>query len=65
MLLTHQEKNEYAENNYRLVYFVCQKFKHSSLTMDELQGYGQLGLTKALNSYDKDKNIRFSTFATK
>ena len=65
MLLTTQEKEEFAEKHYKLVYFTCQKFKQSSLTMDELQGYGQIGFVKALNSFDTDKENKFSTFAVK
>lgn len=63
MLLTKQEKEEYATLHYKLVYHTCQKFIYSSLQMEELLGFGQIGFVKALNSFEKDKNFKFSTFA--
>ncbi|MBP3915718.1 sigma-70 family RNA polymerase sigma factor [Clostridium sp.] len=63
MLLTKQEKEDYAVEHYKLIYHTCQKFANSSLQMEELLGYGQIGFVKALNSFEKDKNFKFSTFA--
>lgn len=61
--LTAEEKDEYARNNKKLIYYVIQKLLNLKVDGD-LEGAGFLGLTRALNSFDKTKKFKFSTFAT-
>lgn len=57
-------KNIIAKENINLVYFVVNTY-HTYLEKDELISLGNLGLAKAINTYDIDKNISFSTYAIK
>lgn len=50
-----------AENNLRLVEYVCKKFGNDE---DYFQ-VGSVGLLKAIYSFDTSKNICFATYATR
>ena len=63
MLLTQEEKEKMAEENYKLIFYVIQKFQSIGISFDELESIGGMGYTKALNAFDTDKNVKFSTFA--
>lgn len=63
-LLTKQERNQYAEEHFNLVYHVAKSFFVSESLREELHGAGFVGLTKALNTYDKELKVaKFSTYA--
>jgi RNA polymerase sporulation-specific sigma factor len=61
--LTAKEKNEYAEKNIALVHHMANKFRNSGHQYDDLVGIGMVGFTKALNTYEKGKNTKVSTYA--
>lgn len=63
MLLTAQEKNVIAEENFNLLYYVANKFSNTGIPYDDLIGIGTIGYTKALNTYDLKKGAKFSTYA--
>lgn len=60
--LTEEEKNIIAENNLELIGYTAKKFNNCGLSYDELISIGHIGFTKALNNFDKDRNVTFSTF---
>jgi len=62
-LLTEEEKNRMAEENLQLVHFVANKFRNTRIDYDDLYGAAMFGFTKALNSFDKDRGTKFSTYA--
>lgn len=62
--LTEEERNKYAEENLGLVGHVVKNINGMAHLNDELIGIGMLGLAKALKTFDKSKNIKFSTYAT-
>lgn len=63
-LLSALEKDEYAVENYNLIYHAANLFKDSlRVPYSELVSVAQLGFTKALNGFDKDKGVKFSTFS--
>ncbi|RKO61870.1 sigma-70 family RNA polymerase sigma factor [Caldibacillus debilis] len=62
-LLTEEEKNRMAEENLQLVHFVANKFRNTRIDYDDLYGAAMFGFTKALNSFDKDRGAKFSTYA--
>lgn len=62
-MFTIEEKNKIAEENLKLVHYVLKSFTNTGIDYDELESIGNLGFVKALNSFDKMKGIRFSTFA--
>ncbi len=59
-------KNKLAIHNIKLVlYEVTTKFKNADYDKDELVCIGNLGLVKAINTYDPSKGFEFSTYATR
>lgn len=63
MLLTPQEKNAMAEENFNLIHYVAKGFSNTGISHDELVSIGSVGYTKALNTYDAEKGAKFSTYA--
>ena len=63
MLLTTDEKEIMAEENYSLVFYVVKMFQSSGVAYDELVSIAMVGYAKALNAYDTERNVKFSTYA--
>lgn len=67
--LNAEEKSEYARDNFMLVNMIANKYApksyyYSKFNYTDLFEAGLEGLTKALNTYKKNVNIKFSTYAT-
>lgn len=60
---SNEEKSKVAEENLNLIHYVIRGFSNIDIEYEELESVGYIGLAKALNSFDKMKGIRFSTFA--
>lgn len=58
-------KEELIEHNLRLVVYIARKFDNTNVELDDLISIGTIGLIKAINSYDVDKNIKLATFASR
>lgn len=58
-------KQKLIEHNLRLVIYIAKKFENSEVDLEDLISIGSIGLIKAINSFDKDKNIKIATFASK
>lgn len=70
LLLKLREKNKDAKNilvekNLRLVVYIAKKFENSGVNIEDLISIGTIGLMKAINSYDLDKNIKLATYASR
>ena len=68
MLGTEEEKEARAvliEHNLRLVVYIAKKFDNTGVGVEDLISIGTIGLIKAINSYDKDKNIKLATYASR
>ncbi|WCK56937.1 sigma-70 family RNA polymerase sigma factor (plasmid) [Aneurinibacillus sp. Ricciae_BoGa-3] len=63
MLLTNEEKNQIAEENYSLVFYVVKMFQNSGVSYDELVSIAMVGYAKALNAFDTERNVKFSTYS--
>lgn len=63
MLLTTEEKEIMAEENVLLVYYVVKMFQTSGVPYDELVSIAMVGYAKALNAFDTERNVKFSTYA--
>lgn len=61
--LSAMEKEIIAEENMALVHYVIKSLYSTQLEYDELFSIAIIGYAKALNSYDKSKNVKFSTYA--
>ena len=53
------------EHNLRLVVYIAKKFDNTGVGVEDLISIGTIGLIKAINSYDRDKNIKLATYASR
>lgn len=60
-----EARNILVEKNMRLVAHMIKKFSSSERDNDDLISVGTIGLIKAVNTFDPDKNIRLATYAAK
>lgn len=58
-------KHKLIEHNLRLVVYIAKKFDNTGVGVEDLISIGTIGLIKAINSYDKDKNIKLATYASR
>lgn len=58
-------KNELIEHNLRLVVYIARKFDNTGVELDDLISIGTIGLIKAINSFNVEKNIKLATFASR
>ena len=56
-------RNELIQGNLRLVLSVVQRFANRGEPMDDLFQVGCIGLIKAIDHFDLEQGVRFSTFA--
>ena len=70
-LLLHFEDNkeEIKEkliiHNLRLVVYIAKKFETSTANCEDLISIGTIGLIKAVNTFQPDKNIKLATYASR
>lgn len=57
--------NKLIEHNLRLVAFIARKFDNTDVGIDDLVSIGAMGLVKAVNSFDINKNIKLATYAAR
>lgn len=60
-----EAKNLLIERNLRLVVYIAKKFENSGVNIEDLISIGTIGLMKAINSYNLDKNIKLATYASR
>jgi RNA polymerase sporulation-specific sigma factor len=58
-------RDKLIEHNLRLVAHVTKKYYTPNCEQSDLISIGTIGLIKAVNSFDCDKGIRFSTYAAR
>lgn len=58
-------RDELIEHNLRLVVYIAKKFEGSVPDTQDLVSIGAMGLIKAVNNYDPEKNIKLATFASR
>lgn len=58
-------RDKLIKHNLRLVAHVVKKYYQSSVENEDLMSIGTIGLIKAVQSFSEDKNVRFSTYASK
>ena len=49
----------------RLVVYIARKFENTGVENDDLISIGTIGLIKAINSFNADKNIKLATYASR
>ncbi len=58
-------KGELIEHNLRLVVYIARKFDNTGIELDDLISVGTIGLIKAVNTFNSDKNIKLATYASR
>ncbi len=57
------DRDALAQRHMGLVHALCRRFANKGIEYEELFAAGCLGLTKALNGFDKSRGMQFSTYA--
>ena len=58
-------RNALIEHNLRRVVYIARKFENTGIGIEDLISIGTIGLIKAVNSFDPDKNIKLATYASR
>ena len=70
-LLSKLEKRDFGvksiliERNLRLVVYIARKFENTGVGVEDLVSIGTIGLIKAINTFDPNKNIKLATYASR
>ena len=54
-----------VEHNLRLVVYIAKKFENTGIGIEDLISIGTIGLMKAINTFNTDKNIKLATYASR
>lgn len=54
-----------VERNLRLVVYIAKKFENTGVGIEDLISIGTIGLMKAINTFNVDKNIKLATYASR
>ncbi len=58
-------KSILVEHNLRLVVYIAKKFDNTGISVEDLISIGTIGLIKAINTFNTDKNIKLATYASR
>ena len=58
-------KKTLVERNLRLVVYIAKKFENTGVGIEDLISIGTIGLMKAINTFNTDKNIKLATYASR
>ena len=59
------KKKLLIEHNLRLVVYIAKRFENTGIGLEDLVSLGTIGLIKAINTYNPDKNIKLATYASR
>jgi len=68
LLLTiskQKSKSILIEHNLRLVVYIARKFENTGINVEDLISIGTIGLIKAINTFNPNKNIKLATYASR
>ena len=60
-----EAKRTLIERNMRLVVYIAKKYENAVPDVSDLISVGSMGLIKAVNCFNADKNIKLATFASR
>ncbi len=60
-----EAKNILIEHNLRLVVYIAKRFDNTGVSVEDLISIGTIGLIKSINTYNKEKNIKLATYASR
>ena len=58
-------RDKLIEHNLRLVVYIARRFENTGVDLDDLVSVGTIGLIKAVNSFNAEKNIKLATYASR
>ncbi len=58
-------RDKLIEHNLRLVVYIAKRFENTGAGIEELVSIGTVGLIKAISTFNKDKNIKLATYASR
>ena len=58
-------KDLLIEHNLRLVVYIARRFENTGVDLDDLVSVDTIGLIKAVNSFNVEKNIKLATYASR
>ena len=61
----HSVRQILVERNLRLVVYIAKKFENTGTGIEDLISIGTIGLMKAINTFNTDKNIKLATYASR
>lgn len=53
------------ERNLRLVVYIARKFENTGINIEDLISIGTIGLIKAVNTFNPERNIKLATYASR
>ncbi len=53
------------EHNLRLVVYIAKRFENTGIGIEDLVSIGTVGLIKAINTFNPEKNIKLATYASR
>lgn len=60
-----EAKKTLIEHNLRLVVYIAKKFDNTGIGVEDLISIGTIGLIKAINTFNPNKNIKLATYASR
>lgn len=61
----NRARSTLIEHNLRLVVYIAKKFDNTGVGVEDLISIGTIGLIKAINTFNRDKNIKLATYASR
>ena len=58
-------RKKLIEHNLRLVVYIAKKYESTGIGIEDLVSIGTIGLIKAVNTFNPEKNIKFATYASR
>lgn len=58
-------KKVLVERNLRLVVYIAKKFENTGIGIEDLISIGTIGLMKAINTFNTEKQIKLATYASR
>ena len=63
--LRESARNTLIEHNLRLVVYIAKRFENTGESVEDLISVGSIGLIKAINNFNMEKNIKLATYASR
>ena len=60
-----QARATLIEHNLRLVVYIARKFENTGVGVEDLISIGTIGLIKAINTFNRNNNIKLATYASR